>query len=74
MCVGSVWTQPPYNNTNPPSAFFVLILINHKQCLRTSHFLIMNLMRTYNKLYKTHQYFFFFFCHHLDVVRYNKLY
>ncbi len=25
MCVGSVCTQPPYNDKNPPSVFFYLI-------------------------------------------------
>ncbi len=24
MCVGSVCTQPPYNDKNPPNAFFFL--------------------------------------------------
>ncbi len=24
MCVGSVYTQPPYNDKNPPSVFFFL--------------------------------------------------
>ncbi len=23
MCVGSVFTQPPYNDKNPPSVFFI---------------------------------------------------
>jgi len=35
MCVGSVCTQPPYTDKNPPSSFFE-IPTNHKQCLRTS--------------------------------------
>ncbi len=26
MCVGSVCTQPPYNDKNPPSVFFVISL------------------------------------------------
>ncbi len=26
VCVGSVWTQPPYNNTNPPTPNFLSTL------------------------------------------------
>ncbi len=24
MCVGSMWTQPPYNNINPPTPHFLI--------------------------------------------------
>ncbi len=28
MCVGSVFTQPPYNNKNPPSGIFLMPINN----------------------------------------------
>ncbi len=35
MCVGSVCTHPPYNDKNPPGAFF-LIPINNNPFLKSS--------------------------------------
>ncbi len=37
MCFGSVCTQPPYNDKNPPSVFFFfLIWLNHFPFLKSS--------------------------------------
>ncbi len=38
MCVGSVCTQPPYNDKDPPSVFlFFLIYKNHYPFLKSSN-------------------------------------
>ncbi len=36
MCVGSVYTQQPYNDKNPPSVFFFVISLNVFPFLKSS--------------------------------------